>query len=765
MLTEDPEGLRHLQSMDLVGVGGAALPPVIGEQLVTKGIKLVSRFGSAECGFLLSSHRTYATDKDWQYLRVPLGSRFISFEDQNDNSGLHELVVLKGWPHMAKTNRPGGSFATHDLFEPHPTIENAWRYHSRSDSQITLVSGKKFDPAPLEDAISSASPLIRDVLIIGNGAQVPGALIFRSSQGQAMENETLVHEIWKVLHSENGKSQSHSQVPRHMMLVLKDTQPLPKSSKGTILRGVAEKQYASEIASLYATEQLPEQSQKLPNNMDDIRTTVKYVVKEVVDADISINDDEDFYRAGVDSMKCARIRSLLQRRLPKNTVLPLNVVYDTGSINALSNYVLCLRDGNTIERTDRGQEMLDLVNRYSNFDEGGDKPRSAQDSNTALYSSGPGGHVVLLTGSTGALGAHILDNLRHHKSVFQILCLVRAKNQSIAHERVSKSLVGRGKPPLDGAEDSRVLCIPADLSKPDFGTSSDLKQVTHIIHAAWAVNFSLPLKSFVQDHIQGLHNLIRLAISSPRGAKVISCSSTASVLGPSHPHLIPERISTDPSDSDALGYSQSKWVAEAICARAARLPGMTGRIKVLRIGQLTGDTEKGIWNMSEAWPLMLSTVGVLGCLPRLDEPLSWLPLDVAAKGLLDIAFCQETGAVDVQDECPVYHVLNNDASATWNDLLQWVARAREKPFGIVEPAVWLDRLEQVDSHPAKGLLNLWRSAYTSEKSTAPRDKKESTCFTTDGAARVSPSLKEIPAIDEGFIRKVWGWLEKETKNG
>ena len=98
MLASDKEGLEKLQGMDIVGVGGAALPAEVGDELVRNGVNLVSRFGSAECGFLMSSHRDYEKDQDWQFLRSARGSTHLSFDSRED--GLSELVVLPGWPHM-----------------------------------------------------------------------------------------------------------------------------------------------------------------------------------------------------------------------------------------------------------------------------------------------------------------------------------------------------------------------------------------------------------------------------------------------------------------------------------------------------------------------------------------------------------------------------------------------------------------------------------------------------------------------------------------
>ena len=42
------EGINLLKSMELVGVGGAALSDTLGDQLVAKEINLISRYGSAE---------------------------------------------------------------------------------------------------------------------------------------------------------------------------------------------------------------------------------------------------------------------------------------------------------------------------------------------------------------------------------------------------------------------------------------------------------------------------------------------------------------------------------------------------------------------------------------------------------------------------------------------------------------------------------------------------------------------------------------------
>ncbi|KAM9875479.1 NRPS-like protein [Verticillium dahliae] len=171
MLAEDDYGIRTLQSMKLVGVGGAALATVTGDRLVAAGVNLLSRFGSAECGFLASSHRDYSFDKEWQYLRFGDVKEFVKFEGRHDD--LAELLVKPTWPSKAKTNLNDGSYATSDLFSPHNSLPDTWMYHSRSDAQVVLSNGKKFDPSTTESDILASLPQLRDVYIFGDGRPQP----------------------------------------------------------------------------------------------------------------------------------------------------------------------------------------------------------------------------------------------------------------------------------------------------------------------------------------------------------------------------------------------------------------------------------------------------------------------------------------------------------------------------------------------------------------------------------------------------------------
>lgn len=93
----------------------------------------------------------------------------------------------------------------------------------------------------------------------------------------------------------------------------------------------------------------------------------------------------------------------------------------------------------------------------------------------------------------------------------------------------------------------------------------------------------------------------------------------ASVLnGASLETPIEEQLTDNPDTSIPIGYSQSKWVTEQVCGKAASTV-LRDRVQILRIGQLCGDIERGTWNESEGWPLMLRTASTTGKLPLLNE--------------------------------------------------------------------------------------------------------------------------------------------------
>jgi thioester reductase-like protein len=664
---------------------------------------------------------------------------------------------------QAKKNREDGSFATADLFAPHPTVETAWLYHSRADSQLTLITGKKFDPAPLEAAIAT-SPHLDDVLIFGNGRPFPGALLLRSERSIQISDQELLDAIKPVVEKLNEESQDHARIPFHMLVPLPhQTQPLEKSSKGTIVRRAADTRFEEVINASYDAQESDDTTEVTD---EDIPKHLIGLIQSMTSQSDELSEDMDLFSYGVDSIACMQLRARLKRLIPDyQQDLPMSVIEDCGTIRRLTEYVLRKRHGESdADNEDEERVMLDLVKQYGTFE-------------GTSTSNQPNGHdvgkkheVVVLTGATGALGAHILDLLLKSKNVETIYCLVRGADEHAARERVSKALQQRGLADLPNS--NKVQVVRAQLSDSHLGLSRVVydhlaKSATSIIHIAWTVNFRLKLRSFVNDNIAGVRHLLDLALSTsrPDPPHFTYCSSTASIMNsaPNASGNIPERIQSDPSSASPLGYSRSKWVAEHICLSAHNTTNLHDRIAVVRVGQLAGDSVSGVWNTKEAWPMMLSTARLIKCLPDLGaEPLDWLPVDVAAKAFVQIT--EQRGSGDA--EMPVYHVLNPHLEPTWTQMLAWISKKDE--FEIVQPGEWIKRLEACEGseHSAMKLLGLWKEAYGAGSGIGSDDvggDKQRAAFDMQDTKRKVDVLRDVKPLDEGYVERMWEWIQENVR--
>ena len=767
ILAEEDYGIQLLRTMDLVAFGGAALPAAVGDRLVEAGVHLLSRLGSAECGFLMSSHRNYPIDKAWQYLRPTIDASFLSFEPKED--GLSELIVKSRWPYKVKENRDDSAYATADLFQPHSSIPNAWRYHSRADAQITLVNGKKFDPAPIEASILAANKFLKDVFVFGNNKEFAGALLFPVSD--KLSQESVVDNVWPQVEEMNRLAQGHARIARSMLMVVKANkgqEPLKKSSKGSILRPQAELRYAEAIQSAYVSNHVINSplgelcdEELLPTVMNCFTRVLGHIVHQ----------DKDLYHQGVDSIASSQIRTCIEATcLSREKKLPMNIIYDKGTVTSLVAYLRQLRSGTqSAESNDRVaqlQLMRELVTKHSHFEFRNIK-RCKQ-----------ANHAIVLTGSTGFLGVHILDLLSRDCRIEKVYCLVRAPTPSVARDRVYQALQKYGLSggrDLQGSryQDSKVVCLPFDLSSRSLSLSETdrhqiLREATIYIHPAWTVNFNLPLQSF-ENQIAGMQYLMNAAIEG--GAHFVFISSLAAV---SHIHsrTAVEKTSDIPTDASPLGYAQSKWVAERICAAANKSVTVRNEdlrpISIIRIGQLCGN-DAGIWNTTEAYPLMFSTAKIIHCLPRLTEIPNWLPVDKAARGVLDIILSQGIQPEPSDHEKldpPVYHVLNPCKTPTWDQMLQWVTdEAADETLEITSPSEWLQRLgEKLEvpdvSHPSQALLCFWKSLISQKPNLANSNDPNASSveFETSLAMEVSETMRAIQPLDRPQFIKMWRWI-------
>lgn len=326
---------------------------------------------------------------------------------------------------------------------------------------------------------------------------------------------------------------------------------------------------------------------------------------------------------------------------------------------------------------------------------------------------------------------------------------------------------------MTGSKAQKIIALNSALDKPDLGVGESVlsqmrASVSLIIHTAWPVNFNLPLSSF-ESHIKGLHNLLQFSLSVrlPFPAAIFFCSSVSTALGASSPEIHETPIN-DLHSALEMGYGRSKLVGEHIVSNARK---SGARAYSLRIGQVSGHSKLGLWNDSEALPLMIRSALTLKALPELDTTCAWLPVDKLADSIIEIAAtCADTtppssprsnnnsSYTDENDDDTVYN-LCNPRTFTWPSLL---ATLRENGFEFetVPFHTWLQMLHDSEArgeeqvNPAVKLTGHYEAMFGQSPASSPSEPQcQQKRFLTTKAEKDSETLRngKLGVIEDGIL--------------
>lgn len=308
---------------------------------------------------------------------------------------------------------------------------------------------------------------------------------------------------------------------------------------------------------------------------------------------------------------------------------------------------------------------------------------------------------ILLTGASGFLGTYLLRRLLDTTTA-RIHCLVRAGDDERARRRLVDQQQRYGLGPL---LDGRVVALAGDLGQPSLGWAEDrfdgyARRLDLIVHSGAYVNFTYPYGQLAPVTVAGTVELIRLA-AAHRGIPLHYVSTLAVIAGfgaagvgrvdEDTPLAFPEHL--------YMGYTEAKWVAERILARArdAGLP-----VAVHRPYEISGDLRGGAWNLESATCALFKVIADSGVAPDVDLALDLIPVDVLAAQIAYIATRRPA-------EPGTYH-LANPAPATLRDVVARLRargyRIRYEPFASWVPEVVRFACDHPD-HPFTPFLSLW----------------------------------------------------------
>ncbi|CAK5283812.1 unnamed protein product [Mycena citricolor] len=763
------EAVDYLKSLNIVSFGGGPLTLQVGDELVEQGVKLVTLYGATEFG-MPNVIRADDDPRDWAWFKFAETAKLRWVPEGDVNT--FELQFLSGdGLHPAVENLPDvQGYSTKDLFERHPTRPDLYRVVGRLDDVLIMANGEKTVPGPMEDIMLS-SPHVSGAVMFGRERNQVGVLIEPSAGYEVNTTDTAEvakfrNLVWEKVQEANESAPAFARIYKEMILVASRAKPLIRTPKGTVVKKATVALYCAEIDALYdtidasthsANEIAPPPSWTSPDLVPWLSAHASSL------SDKEIHAGGDIFDQGFDSLNATFLRHRIVGAMNNSSNLdfktaalkiPQDFVYSHPTIEALAAAVSALCLGTHLEAVDPKVAVEQMILKYSAGLSGSLRAKTRPES----------GEVVLLTGSTGGLGSHLLEILLKHPSIRRVYALNRYSSRASSASRQSATFLERGLDAKLLLDSDRLVFLEgtaADLDPSAFETVSAFifplalqyspalklrNTISAIIHNAWTLDFNKSLASF-EPHIKGTRNLIDLALASDAGVRLLFTSSVGTAVGwdPKRGPF-PEELQLDPSAALGLGYGESKYVAERIIA-ASGLDATS-----FRIGQICGSGRTGAWSTSDWVPSLVKSSIALGALP--SEPAgmnAWLSPEAVAQAIIDVALCEvrAPGAMNLVHPRPV----------TWDTIMSGIAGALHLPL-IAFPE-WIERLktaavgataEDFERVPGIKLLEFFQSAEVGTGAVR---------FATSVSQEYSPAFRDLKPLDvDDAERWIGFWREK-----
>ncbi|KAJ7615659.1 putative aminoadipate reductase [Mycena polygramma] len=764
MLSEwtSPEHCAYLKTLKLVTYAGGPLAYSVGDFLFSQGVHIVPWYGTTECGgpCLVKRRKAEEDAGEWAWLRF--SSRVnVRWEPQGDGTYECQLLTVPETHQLSVENLPDvKGYSTKDLFERHPTKPDLYKIVGRLDDVLIMANGEKTVPGPMEN-VMMASPLIAGAVMFGRERNQVGVLIEPSPHQEVdTEDDQQVakfrNSIWPVIEEANENAPAFARIYKEMLLLTHTGRPMARTPKGTVIKKSTIATYQKEIEELYETVEAS------GNAASDIEPPSSWTTGDLeiwlkthatLVADREIRGGHDLFEQGFDSLNATFLRHRIVSALRNSgddkakaaaQSIPQNIVYAHPSIGELACAIATLVHGEA-DSSDGGKVAM-IEKTIAKYSEG------FGDANVHEKRSSSDGIVVLLTGSTGGLGSHMLHILLNLASVERVYAFNRRGRISTS-ERQLDAFADRG---LDVSllSSTKLVYLEGDTSSADLGLPSNVwttlrDTVGVIIHNAWTLDFNKSLSSF-EPHVKGTRNLVDLALQSPNasGVRFLFTSSIGSAqgwdrnLGP-----FPEELQLDASVAVGNGYGESKYVSERILA-ASKLDATS-----FRIGQVCGSTSNGSWSTSDWVPAIVKSSIALGNFP--SDPsgvVAWLSPESVSQAIVDAALSTEKPpfAINLVHPRPV----------PWDRVMSAIARDAQLP--LVPLTEWVEQLqvrsvaattEDLENIPALKFLDFFKAIAAGAGSTE---------FSTLKAQAISGSMASLkPFTEDDASRWMKYWRQKK----
>ncbi|RBR26474.1 uncharacterized protein FIESC28_00768 [Fusarium coffeatum] len=754
-LAASEKGVEALLKLQFLKFAGGNLSPAVGDFLVEKGVKLNNLIASTESFPYALYHPI--DPKLWQYFVFDSETMNIDWRQCGPNE--YEFVIVRKdmsdpanqsvfyiFPEISE-------WSTKDIFQPHPTLKDHWLYKGRADDIIVFSNGEKLNPVSIEAAVAG-HPLVNGALVVGQG-RFQAALIVEPVEDAIPKDEEekkeFIDKVWPTVEEANSETVGHGRITKDLVAVADPALPFARAGKTTVQRAATVKLYEQFIESLYEKAQGDGDDTTVALDLANEEALAQSIVA-IFQTRLGVDDvavDRDFFSAGIDSLQIMNVTKILKTSLQAanidTTTFEPRTVYQHPTAKELAGYILSGSQDSSkeINETER------LISKYTET-----LPVVKTDKKPPTDE----GQTVLITGTTGSLGAYILHDLCQQPSVAKIIALNRAEDGGASRQPSMNDARGLTQ------DFTKVEFLHVDLSLSDFGLGQDkyntlLASADRIIHNAWPVNFNISVSSF-ESSIRGVRHLIDFSAAAVKHVPIVFISSIGTADGWTSSDPVPEEQLTDVS-LPQMGYGRSKLAASLILDTAVEKSGIYAAS--VRVGQIAGPrAEKGLWNKQEFIPSLIASSVYLGVLPNHLGPqqeVAWTTTEDISGLTLDIAgITTPKGA----DEISGYFHGVNPSVVDWSTLAPAVKDFYGDAMKIVSLEEWVDRLEasakekdvDMDKNPGVKLLDTYRGLLEGKK------KGQFLRFEMERTKKASPTIRDAGPITEELMVnwcRQWGY--------
>ncbi|GJC89467.1 non-canonical non-ribosomal peptide synthetase FUB8 [Colletotrichum liriopes] len=666
-----------------------------------------------------------ASPDAWQWLLIHsdvLGAEWRSVAGEDD---VFELVIVRKDPASSiqgvfYTYPDLDEWSSKDLFKKHPTLPDHWRYHGRCDDLIVFSNGEKLNPVAVENALNG-HPKVRTAIVVGTMRFQPALLVEPVRYPSSPEEvENLVGELWPLVAKTNNEIAAHARISWQ------------------------NKQFIEHFLSSYTSQRWTIFTEKQKQDGETLKTTWISPRKKP-----SCN----FFTVGIDSLQvvnaCRLLRGSLRGKSDKidlDSIAP-RMIYAKPSPRYLTTELWGQHVGSLqpVDVDIQGSRTMSAV--LAKYTQNlPNKPGIERPPARDLQ------QTVILSGSTGRLGAYLLDFLVMNPAVHKVICLNRARagRTRQLHLNAARGL----KTDLAKAE-----FLQADFTDPYLGLDAEkyarlLADADRVIHTQWPVNFNLTLESF-EPHIRGVRHLIDFCVQASRDVHLVLISTVlAATNWDGSEAALPSAVPVG-------AYAQGKLVADLILETATQRSGVSAA--VVRVGQIAGPEDAaGVWNIDEWLPrLIVSSVRALGVLPRdlgVMSTVNWVTSEGAARLVLEVAGVAASRALDRSSG--YYYGVNPHARhfSTLSEAIKEFYGSRIQ--SLVSWDDWVSALERSNMevndtarNPALQLLDFFKGTPSEEATGNVRFQ-----FSLEKTFKASQSMREMqPVTPELMVQWCRQW--------